>query len=332
MKFKKNAGTWGKNAGDFIARLNSAFLYRKGITEKTSAYRIVNGAFDGFPGMTLDVYEKHFQIQFFTPEMIVFEDAIVEAVCKLFSPDYLIIKYRLSPSGADLSSPKMRVVCGENASTIVREGNCRFQVNLSDTVNPGLFLDMREMRLAIACASRGRSILNLFSYTCSFGAHARVNGAKSSVNVDISGKILEKGKANYVLNGLEILPGEFFRGNAFEYLELSKRKGKKFDIIVLDPPSFARHKGFSFNVRDDFDTLVANASSILLPGGILMASSNYSGFQPNAFARRVQNIVEEMCRGAQILKQSGQGRDFPGSGETKNSCLCAVMIQTKKEN
>lgn len=312
---------------DFFSFLQKSAEKRQNLQKFTNALRLVNGGADGFPGFTLDQYGTHFQAQFFSEKLLAQENQICEEIQRLFSPKYLVVKYRLSPSGKDLEHPEFRVVCGLNPETIVQEGNCLFQVNLEDTVNPGLFLDMREIREDIERRSSGAKVLNLFSYTCSFGVHARVGGASMAVNVDISGKILEKGRENYKLNGLECLPGEFFKGNAFEYLAWAKKREKKFDVVVLDPPSFARFKGFSFNVRQDLDSLVKSSASILSPGGLLMVSSNYSGFRLDSFSEKILQDVQETASCAKVLWQRSQASDFVGSGQSKDSSLCATLVQ-----
>ncbi len=312
------------------ALLAAAVEKRAGIAENSNAYRVVNGAGDSLPGVTLDRFNEHYQIQYFGHELLGREAELVEAVRELCAPAYLAVKYRLEAAGKALEHPEIKVVLGSDSATIVQEGNCFFKVDLADTVNPGLFLDMRDVRMDVErrCgAKNGAVLLNLFSYTCSFGVHARVGGAEKAVNADISGKILEKGRENYALNGLECKPGEFFKGNAFEYLAWAKKKGLFFDGIVLDPPSFARFKGFSFNVRNDFSKLVLGAAEVLAPGGFLMASSNYSGFELRSFGQNVLATVKTVFPKAKLAWTRSQGADFPGSGSTKDSCLCAAMIE-----
>jgi 23S rRNA (cytosine1962-C5)-methyltransferase len=219
----------------------------------------------------------------------------------------------------------------EDAAGTVREGNAKFHVDLLDTVNPGLFLDMRHVRLEVEERFRAMSnnvrFLNLFSYTCSFSVHARLGGAAIATNADISGKILDKGRENYALNGLDLRPGEFFRGNALEYVRWAAKKGLKFDGIVLDPPSFARFKGFNFNVREHLMPLVADCASILNPGGFFMVSSNYSEFALDSFARDVLDAVRSVHKEARTAWERGQDIDFAGSGATKDSCLVATLVE-----
>ena len=319
--------------------LQSAFEKRATLFEVTDAFRIVNGAADGFPGVTLDKFGDRFQVQFFGPEMLSRRREIVEAIVAMFNPVCVVVKERLSRSGKSLENAPMEVAFGkrEDAVGIVREGRAKFHVDLLDTVNPGLFLDMRHVRLDVedrfrtmsgaAQSGEGPRFLNLFSYTCSFSVHARLGGAAVATNADISGKILDKGRENYALNGLDLRPGEFFRGNALEYVRWAQKKGLRFDGIVLDPPSFARFKGFNFNVREHLMPLVADCASILNPHGFIMVSSNYSEFALDSFARDVLAAVKSVHEKARTAWKRGQDVDFVGSGSTKDSCLVATLVE-----
>ena len=314
--------------------LKTANEKRSPLFDVTDAYRIVNGAADGFPGLTLDRFGDRYQVQFFGPEMLPRRRELVDAVALLFNPACVVVKERLSRSGKSLENAPMEVVLGTRESAVgtVREGNARFHVDLLDTVNPGLFLDMRHVRLEVedrfrAMTGEGPRFLNLFSYTCSFSVHARLGGANIATNADISGKILDKGRENYALNGLDLRPGEFFRGNALEYVRWACKKGLKFDGIVLDPPSFARFKGFNFNVREHLMPLVSECAQILNPHGFFMVSSNYSEFALDSFARDVLDAVRSVHKNARTAWKRGQDIDFVGSGSTKDSCLVATLVE-----
>ena len=314
--------------------LKSALSKRAPLFDVTDALRIVNGAADGFPGLTIDKFGDRFQMQFFGPELLTSKTEIVEALAALFNPVCVVSKERLSSSGKSLENAPMDVVIGtrEDAVGTVREGKALFHVDLLDTINPGLFLDMRHVRLEVeerfrAMSGESLRFLNLFSYTCSFSVHARLGGAAVATNADISGKILDKGRENYALNGLDLRPGEFFRGNAIEYVHWAQKKGLRFDGIVLDPPSFARFKGFNFNVREHLMPLVADCATILNSGGFFMVSSNYSEFNLSAFARDVLAAVSSVHPNAKTSWKKSQDVDFVGSGSTKDSCLVATLVE-----
>ena len=301
---------------------------REPLEEVTDAYRLFNGIGDGVPGVTLDRFGGRYQLQFFSADAVKNYEQIIRAVSELFNPEFLVAKFRTDPSGRSLEHPRMDVLAGtpEQAVGTVREGKARFHVDLLDTVNPGLFLDMRDVRLEVG-ERTGPRFLNLFSYTCSFSVHARLGGAEIATNADISGKILDKGRENYALNGLDLRPGEFFRGSALEYVQWALKKGLKFDGIVLDPPSFARFKGGNFNVREHLMPLVKQCAGLLNDGAFFMVSSNYSEFVLEKFSADVLASVRQICRGARTAWSRSQGIDFVGSGLTKESALVATLVE-----
>ena len=313
----------------FTNLLDAAFNKRAPLFEATEAFRIINGAPDGFPGMTLDKFGDRYQIQFFGDELLREKRAIADAISQKFSPVCLVVKERLSRSGKSLENPPMEVLVGrpEDSTGVVREGSAMFHIDLLDTVNPGLFLDMRAIRLEMGERAADRRMLNLFSYTCAFSVHGRLGGAEISTNADISAKILDKGRENYALNGLEPKQGEFFRGNAGEYVRWAQERGRKFDAIVLDPPCFARFKGNNFNVREHLIPLVADCATLLNKGGLFMVSSNYSEFNLSAFSRNALASVASVHPKAKTLWSKSQDIDFVGSGHTKDSCLVATLIE-----
>lgn len=314
---------------DFLSLFAKSAEKRASLLPVTDAYRVFNGAGDGFPGVTLDRFGDRYQLQFFGPVSERDVQSMVAAVKELFNPVFLVAKWRVSPSGAALEHPRMDVLVGDEslAGGAVKEGSAKFNVDLLDTVNPGLFLDMRDVRLEVEKRIGGGRFLNLFSYTCSFSVHARLGGAALATNADISGKILDKGRANYALNGLDLRPGEFFKGNAVEYVHWAQKKGLRFDGIVLDPPSFARFKGANFNVREHLMPLVKDCATLLNEGGFFMVSSNYSEFQLDKFAKDVLASVAAVHPSARTAWKRSQGSDFPGAGSVKESCLVATLVE-----
>ena len=324
---------------NLIDIFKTAASKREPLKQVTDAYRIFNGVGDGLAGVTLDRFGDRYQLQFFSEQPLGSYEQIICSVRELFSPQFLVAKFRTDPAGRALEHPRMDVVVGipEQAVGIVREGVAKFHVDLLDTVNPGLFLDMRDVRLEVEdrfarmsrndAGQRDTRFLNLFSYTCSFSVHARLGGAAVATNADISGKILDKGRENYALNGLDLRPGEFFKGNAIEYVEWATKKGLHFDGIVLDPPSFARFKGTNFNVREHLMPLAAKCAGLLNPGGFLMVSSNYSEFVLEKFSADVLSAVRSVCSKARTVWKRSQGVDFPGAGLSKESSLVATLVE-----
>ncbi len=277
----------------------------------TNAYRIMNGN-----GVAVDKYNKHFQIQFFTEEFLELEAEIAAGIEERFKPEFLVVKYRFKDKPAS-----SKVLLGNNSKTIVEENSLKFSVDLLDTINPGLFLDIRDGRRNFAPLCAEKEVLNLFAYTCSFSVYARMHGALKTVNVDISKKNLSKGKKNFELNGLSPLPGEFFCGSSEEYVNWALKKGKTFGAIVIDPPSFAKNGKKTFSVAKDFEPLAIKAVSLLEANGVLLLATNYSEWS----GETLQKIA--IKAGCKVVKSGTQGEDFPGTGQSKENCMNYVICE-----
>ena len=157
----------------------------------------------------------------------------------------------------------------------VREGDLRFLVNLDDYIDTGLFADHRETRALVRREAAGKRFLNLFAYTGTFTCAALLGGAVSSVSVDASQNYLDWARDNLRLNGLP--EGGLVKSDAIEFLD---RAGTRFDLCVLDPPSYSDHGGKVFDVQRDHRALVEKTLALLEPGGVLWFSTNHQRFEP----------------------------------------------------
>lgn len=160
----------------------------------------------------------------------------------------------------------------------VEEYGVKFLVNLVDYLDTGLFLDHRETRQMVAKLAPGKSVLNLFAYTCSFSVHAAKAGASFTKSVDLSNTYLDWGKENFRLNGLPLDKNELVRADCLRFLEEEKRK---YDLIVLDPPTLSRSKKMDqmLDVQLDYPFMIECALKLLNPGGVLFFSTNLRKFK-----------------------------------------------------
>jgi len=300
--------------------LSKSFEKREKLQSIATAYRLCNGKADGLDGLVIDRYGTHYQIQFFNQNFIECERELIQILKNNFSPEFIAVKYRFNHS-------RIKAAFGDISQTVVEENGCKFSVDLLDTINPGLFLDMREARLFFAGCCAGKEVLNLFAYTCSFGVYARKNGAVKVVNVDISRKNLNKGKKNFELNGIAPLPGEFFCGSSEEYINWAVKKGKKFGAIAIDPPSFAKNGKNTFGVAKDLKNLAAKAVSLLENGGTLLLATNYSEWNGEILRKATMDAFAKNGKRCKILSNGVQGKDFPGTGQSKESCMSFILCK-----
>jgi 23S rRNA (cytosine1962-C5)-methyltransferase len=190
----------------------------------------------------------------------------------------------------------------------------RFLIRPGDGLNTGLFLDMRETRAWVRSQSAGRTMLNCFAYTCAFGVAARAGGAARTANVDLSKGYLDWGRRNTALNGFEVVKTDFIFGDVFDWLRRFARAGKAFDLVILDPPSFATARRTRFSVERDYARLVALAAPVVGPGGCLLACANTRSVSERAFAAQVRQGLTELGPGrrARLARTTHEPAvDFP---------------------
>src|SRR5206468_158553 len=164
---------------------------------------------------------------------------------------------------------------GENLQTIATEHHLKFGIDFGAGYSVGLFVDQRENRRLVRQAKPER-LLNCFAYTCSFSVAAASAGAKT-VNVDLSKKSLERGRENFGLNSLPTTDHRFISEDVSVMLPRLARRGEKFDMIILDPPTFSRsHRGRAFHVESDFENLLSDALELIERDGWILLSTNCS--------------------------------------------------------
>ncbi|MBE0543447.1 MAG: class I SAM-dependent methyltransferase [Verrucomicrobia bacterium] len=207
----------------------------------------------------------------------------------------------------------------------IRENGVQFELSFNEGYSVGLFLDQRDNRRRLLTShvaanfplreSKIRNskfeILNCFAYTCGFSVCAALAGARTT-SLDLSKKYLEWGKRNFALNGLDSAAHEFIYGDAFDWLKRLAKKGRAFDGVILDPPTFSQSKESGvFRVEKDFGKLVKLALSVLKPGGVLFASSNAADWPPENFLVAVRGAVDAAGRRIAQEHYVPQPPDFP---------------------
>jgi 23S rRNA (cytosine1962-C5)-methyltransferase len=304
--------------------LNAALDKRKSLRRITNAVRIVNGLGDDLAGLIVEQYDKHFVAQIFQEYWLKEVQSLEDFLKKQFDVEYFIVKDRTQSALSNPEAMRFNTLIEKASSrTIVSENHLKFEVDLNDTLNTGLFLDMRANRLLVGEKCKNKKVLNSFSYTCSFGVYARAHGAKEVVNVDISKKILDKGRYNYELNGLLGSSLEFIRADAMDYFARAVKKDNRFDVIIIDPPSFARADKKIFNVQKDLSTLIANAGKVLNKDGSLFISTNFSELSHG----KLEAIISKGTQKPKKIIRLGQDKDFVGTGLTKESHLAALWVE-----
>jgi 23S rRNA (cytosine1962-C5)-methyltransferase len=246
-------------------------------------------------------------------------DALVAALVELVRPRAVYVKGR--PRRPGRAGPAERAAAapaapawGEPAeAVVVLEHGVRYEVRPAAGLSVGLFLDMREVRAWVREHARARRVLNLFSYTCAFGVCAGLGRAARVLNLDASRPYLRWGRANYALNGLPVEERDFVYGDALDWLGRLARRGERFELVIVDPPSFGSTRvGGSFSVERDYGRLVGAAAHVTAAGGILLAATNHGGVSVARFDELVGRGLAAAGRlGRRVGRWHEPARDFP---------------------
>jgi len=210
-------------------------------------------------------------------------------------------------------------VWGEARPEVVAlEGGVPFLLRPGADLSTGLFSDARPARAWVQSnVPAGGRVLNTFAYTCGFGLNAALGGAGTVKNMDLSRKVLAWGQQNYALSGLAAPDSDFLYGDVFEWLGRLARRGDRFELVILDPPSFARGRSGVWRSERDYARLATLAAGVTAPGGRLLALTNHAGVTAPAFERMVAAGLQEAGRRGQPTARLGAGEDYPGATHLK---------------
>jgi len=289
---------------------------RRLLCARASAYRLANGEGDGLPGVCVDRHGDYAVLAVSTPEAEQRQRELGEALLELGARG-VYLKRRLRSGKQE--TPLSRLAPSEPLAGVrapdpmeVREDDLRLEVSLGDGLSTGLFVDQRENRKRVATLAAGARVLNLFSYTCSFSVAAASGGASRVVSVDLSGRALERGRNNFARNQLDSAAYEFVKGDAIRYVERARRRGEVFDLVVLDPPSFATGaKRGGFRVARDYGRVASDALAVLAPGGRLLAITNHRGTSVARLRRYLHEAARDAGRQVSQMKDLAPAPDCP---------------------
>lgn len=303
-------------------RLSAAYDVRKSIFPQwskdngqlTNAFRLVHGEGDGLPGLVIDVYDRTAVMQAHSVGMHVSRNEIAEALAEVLDGIVDNIYYKSETTLAYKASED-----GGNgflkgglatASDIATENGLKFHVDWLGGQKTGFFVDQRENRALLERYSHGRKVLNMFCYTGGFSFYAMRGGAELVHSVDSSSRAIDITRANVELNFPGDARHEAYAEDAFKYLD---RMGDQYDLIILDPPAFAKHKDALRNALMGYRKLNAKAFEKIRPGGILFTFSCSQVVTKDNFRTAVFTAAAMSGRRVRILHQLTQPADHPVS-------------------
>ena len=288
----------------------------------TTAFRLFNQEGDGFGGLTVDLYGDYVVFSWYNSYVYQIRKVILEAFSQVF-PEVLGAYEKIRFKGLDYESAH---VYGQEAPDFftVLENGVLYQVFMNDGLMTGIFLDQHEVRGSLVDGlAMGKSLLNMFSYTAAFSVAAVMGGASQTTSVDLAKRSRELSQAHFQANGISTDDHRFIVMDVFEYFKYAKRKGLTYDVIVLDPPSFARNKKQTFSVAKDYHKLISQSLEILNPGGIIIASTNAANVSRQKFTEQIDKGFAG--RSYQILNKYGLPADFAYNKKDESSNYLKVI-------
>jgi 23S rRNA (cytosine1962-C5)-methyltransferase len=283
-----------------------------------NAYRLVNAEADGLPGMTLDLFDSTLVLSLYLELEAQKELTLVELIADVIQPQAIYLKRRprearhAANTEREYLAPEMPIWGESTPEVFVLEDGRRFLIRPGGDLSVGLFLDMRPTRTWLETKTKNKKVLNAFSYTCGFGLASSLGLATRTVNLDLSRKALDWGEVNYRLNNLEPDRQDFISGDVFDWLGRMHRWSDRFDLLILDPPSFAKSRLKRFSVSAHYNELVALAAAVIAPGGTLLACCNHAGLSRSSFLRLIEAGLRDARRPVVGLTSLGADPlDFP---------------------
>jgi len=297
----------------WASRLQSAYLMRQaiGITNDTNVhnntYRLVHGEGDHLPGLIIDIYGATAVMQAHSVGMHLCRHDIVDALMKTMAGRVENVYYK-SETTLSFMEPENAFLVGGSADDTAMENGLLFHVDWLRGQKTGFFVDQRDNRSLLERYAHGRRVLNMFCYTGGFSFYAMRGGAEIVHSVDSSAKAIELTRANVELNFPGDARHQAFCDDAFKYLESA---GSDYNLIVLDPPAFAKHRGALHNALKGYTRLNMKAFEIIKPGGILFTFSCSQVVTKDHFRNAVFTAAAQARRKVRILHQLHQPADHP---------------------
>jgi len=317
---------WRENFSKAIDRRKNLF------DERTNGFRWINGESDGWPGLVLDRYAETLVLKIYTAAWLPRLGEVTALIRELLKPERLIL--RLSRNIQETAREKFRfedgrVLFGEKLAGGVTflETGIFFEADVVRGQKTGFFLDQRENRQRVETLSRGREVLNAFSFSGGFSLYAARGGAKSVTDLDISAHALESAKRNFALNqadaNIASCRHETIQTDAFAWLE--QNTAHKFDLVILDPPSLAKREAERAGAIQAYGKLAANGIRALRRDGVLVAASCSAHVSSSEFFEAVRQAAHNSGRSFVEIETTGHPPDHPSTFAEANYLKCIFL-------
>ncbi|SDN72525.1 class I SAM-dependent rRNA methyltransferase [Bacillus sp. OK048] len=297
----------------FETTLKAAFSQRESFykSSETTAFRVFNGEGDGIGGLTIDYFDGYYLLTWYSKGIYHFREFIIDSLKELVEYKGIYQKKRFDESGKYIEEDDF--VAGERGEfpILVKENGVTIAVYLNDSAMVGVFLDQRDVRRTLRDVySKGKRVLNTFSYTGVFSVFSALGGATKTTSVDLANRSKSKTVEQFRVNEIDDGAQDIIVEDVFNYFKYAVKKGLLFDVVILDPPSFARSKKFVFSAEKDYKNLLKEAISITEDNGIILASTNASSFGMDKFKGFIDTAFKESNKRYRIMEEFSLPEDF----------------------
>ena len=282
--------------------------------DQTNMYRLIHAEGDALPGLVVDRFADILVAQIHTAGMERLRPLLLDALMEETGVQGLLLRNDSQSrrrEGLEIEEPA--VAAGEvPAQVAVRENGVQFLVDPWQGQKTGFFIDQRDKREALRKYARDKRVLNCFSYTGGFSVYAALTGNKTSVtSVDISAPAIDAARQHFILNGLDPNAHQFLIADVFDYLEQAHRDEEQFDVVVLDPPAFAKTQSARTQALKAYRRLNMLAMQVLRPGGILLSCSCSGVVGMDDLLGVLSQVAQRLHRSVQLLETYTHGVDHP---------------------
>lgn len=308
------------------ARVDDAWQLRQRLLPpETNAFRLLFGEGDGLPGIVVDVYAGYAIVVSYSSALAQVVDWVVQA---LSERSELRGVCERTTRRKDRASELKHLTGNQPPSLVmVKEHGLTYEVDLEAGQKTGLFLDHRDNRHFLRGLARGCSVLNLFSYTGAFSVSCAAGGASQVTSVDIAAPAIAAAARNFEHNGIASERHEGVASDVFEFLERAKQAGRRWDLVIADPPSFASSRAELFGALRAYKKLHAACLAVLSPDGLYAAASCTSQVSPDAFRQTVAEAAARSHR-LTVVHEAAHAPDHPyGIGHLEGRYLKFVLCR-----
>jgi len=314
----------------FRERISRAVVLREEwLRGKTNAYRVINGEGDYLPGLIVDRYGETLVLQCLTAGMDRLKGILTNLLVKKFRPQSVYERSDVATRSEEGMAESSGLLYGKKVPEFIEieENGCRFKANVKRGQKTGFYLYQRENRFFLKSLSEGKKILDCFCFTGAFSIHAGSGGAKEVTLIDSSEEALAIAREHFSLNQLEKIPHQFIRGDVFEIM---RGLEPGYDILILDPPPFAKKKGHLPSASRGYKDLNLWAFRLLSKGGLLFTFSCSHHMSWDLFQKIVFSAALDSGKSVQLIGRMGHPWDHPinlshPEGEYLRGLICRVL-------